>query len=65
MANAYRYPKTTMGIILGTGTNAGKVFLVCPKKNKKYSHALFIQHTMKNSGISRNGKEKIKYLKKW
>lgn len=24
MANAYRYPKTSMGIILGTGTNAGK-----------------------------------------
>lgn len=26
MANAYRYPKTSMGIILGTGTNAGKVW---------------------------------------
>jgi hexokinase len=24
MANAYRRPDTSMGIILGTGTNAGK-----------------------------------------
>ena len=33
MANAYRRPDTSMGIILGTGTNAGKIYPFSPKFN--------------------------------
>lgn len=35
MAHSYRHPESFMGIILGTGTNAGKITCtqaVCPTK---------------------------------